>query len=100
MIVVFAAIATAITAVIMRSAPPALGFRPTFKLAYPAWFGAFAAMILAYAFYPNVLHRPVADTPSLLILGILVGGGWGATHLVRIGRRKVLQGSGTTPAAE
>lgn len=88
MAAVMAVVAASITATAMRNGPPALTFKRAFDAAYPAWFAAFFGVFIVYAFYVNILRLRTLDVPGILLLAILVAGGWGAAILVRSARQQ------------
>ena len=79
-----AAAPAAITGVIMRNGgEPPRGFARTFRLAYPPWLLSFAVLAGVQWWWSEVMGNPIAETPALVMLGILVMGGYGAVYFIR-----------------
>ena len=78
----------AVTGLLMRTGgTPPRGFSKAFKLAYPAWLLSMAVLAATQWWWVTIMGQPIAETPALLMLGILVCGAYGAVHFVRAGAR-------------
>jgi hypothetical protein len=80
-----AIIPASLTALVMKGGRASLGFPKALKAAFPPWYAALLVMNLMFLLYAmRGLSRH--DVPSLLLLCVFVGGGWGAVVSVRAAR--------------
>lgn len=79
-----AAAPAAVTGAVMRNGGhPPRGFVRAFKLAYAPWLLAMAAYAGFQWYWVSILGRPSGEMPGLVMLGILVMGGYGAVYFIR-----------------
>ncbi|RZJ40378.1 MAG: hypothetical protein EON86_12525 [Brevundimonas sp.] len=79
-----AAAPAAVTAFFMREGgTPTRGFVRAFKLAYAPWLLSMAVFAGFQWYWLSIVDRPIAEAPVLVMLGILVIGGYGAVHFIR-----------------
>lgn len=85
-----AAAPAAITGFIMRNGgTPQRGFARAFKVAYAPWLLSMAAYAGFQWYWVSIMNRPSAEMPGLVMLAILVMGGYGAVYFVRATDGKV-----------
>lgn len=86
----FAAFFSAITALCTNSGSASLQYFGRFKAAYPSWLAAIIVLDLFY-FYAGMKGQAPSSVPAILILALLVAGGWSALISVRRARKLVIK---------
>ncbi|WP_226634516.1 hypothetical protein [Brevundimonas poindexterae] len=82
---VLAIIPASLMALVMKGGRPTLAFPNALKAAFLPWYAALLVMNLMFLFYAmRGLSRH--DVPVLLLLCVVIAGGWGAVVSVRAAR--------------